>query len=326
MNPIKFAIRRPIRTLVLVVTLVGAGLLGCSKLSVGNIPPLNTPKIHAYLDYIGMHAKQMKGHIVGQLESYFHSHEEQSHEEPRKIVATCPKAKDVIITQPYVCQIRSQRHIEVRALVDGYLQEIKVGEGQAVKKGDVMFKIRPILYEARLNAEVAEAQYAQREYDNAKMMFDQKMVSDNELTLIAAKLAKANAKAELAKAELDFTNITAPFDGIVDRLAEREGSLIKERDILTTLSDNSVMWVYFNVPEAQYLEYMASLKQENEEQKIELVLANHTKFPQSGKIGAIEAKFNNETGNIPFRADFQEPGPPAASRSDWHHPDSPNFA
>src|SRR5208282_778161 len=129
----------------------------------------------------------------------------------------------------------------------------------------------------------------------------------NEVRLYEAKLAKAQAKADLALAELDFTNVTAPFDGIVDRLHEQLGSLIKERDILTTLSDNSVMWVYFNVPEAKYLEYKASLKHENEDQRIELKLANGDKFPQIGKIGAIEAKFNNETGNIPFRADFKNP-------------------
>ncbi len=67
------------------------------------------------------------------------------------------------------------------------------------------------------------------------------------------------------------------------------------------------MWVYFNVPEARYLEYMADPEQDKEEQKIELVLANGNKFPQTGKIGAIEANFNNETGNIPFRADFPNP-------------------
>ena len=308
MNPIRFAMRRPVITLMLVVTLVGGGVLGCSKMSAGNFPPLNTPKIYVYLDYIGTNAKQMKEYVVGQLESYFHKHEEQTHEEPRKVVVTSPKAKDVIITQPYVCQIRSQRHIEVRALDDGYLEEILVREGQAVKKGDVMFKIKPVLYKAKLDAELAEAQLAELEYDNTEMLFREKaVVSQNEVPLFKAKLDKAKAKADLAKAELDFTDIRAPFDGIVDRLHEREGSLIKERDILTTLSDNSVMWVYFNVPEARYLEYMASLKHDNEDQKIELVLANHNKFPQSGKIGAIEAKFNNETGNIPFRADFKNP-------------------
>ena len=69
------------------------------------------------------------------------------------------------------------------------------------------------------------------------------------MELFEAKLARAEAKADLAEAELNFTKVKAPFDGIVDRLHEQQGSLIKEGDILTTLSDNSVMWVYFNVPE-----------------------------------------------------------------------------
>ncbi len=71
--------------------------------------------------------------------------------------------------------------------------------------------------------------------------------------------------------------------------------------MLTTLSDNSVMWVYFNVPEARYLEYKAELAQHKDELQLELVLANGQKFPQPGQIGAIEADFNNETGNIAFR-------------------------
>ena len=69
--------------------------------------------------------------------------------------------------------------------------------------------------------------------------------------LFEAKLDRAKAKADLAKAELNFATVKAPFDGIVDRLHQQQGSLVKEGDILTTLSDNSVMWVYFNVPEAQ---------------------------------------------------------------------------
>jgi membrane fusion protein (multidrug efflux system) len=72
------------------------------------------------------------------------------------------------------------------------------------------------------------------------------------------------------------------------------------------------MWVYFNVPEKRYLEYMANLKQ-NKDIKIELMLAGAKKFDQVGLLdpahgkGAIEADFNNETGNIPFRADFPNP-------------------
>ena len=133
------------------------------------------------------------------------------------------------------------------------------------------------------------------------------MVSTNEVALTYAERLRAKAKADLAQRELDFTEVKAPFDGLVDRLLQREGSLIKEGDILTTLSDNSVMWIYFNVPEKYYLEYMAHRKQHEKEDKIELVLANGDTFPQTGTIGAIEADFNNENGNIKFRADFPNP-------------------
>ena len=307
MNPIVFAMRRPVTTLMLVVSLISGGVLGLNKVRADIYPPQKTPKIYVYLDYIGTRAKQTKGYIVGQLESYFHTHKEEPHQEHHKIVVTSPEAQAVIITQQYVCQIHSQRHINVRALEGGYLQEISVKEGQAVKKGDSMFKIVPTLYQAKLDAESAEARLAQLEFNNTKKLFEQKVVSQNEVQLLDAKLAKAQAKAKLAGAELNFTNVRAPFDGIVDRLHEQLGSLVKEGDILTTLSDNSLMWVYFNVPEARYLEYMADLGKNKEIGQIELVLANGNKFQQFGKIGAIEAQFNNETGNIPFRADFPNP-------------------
>jgi membrane fusion protein (multidrug efflux system) len=228
--------------------------------------------------------------------------------EHRKIVVTSAKAMDVAITQPYVCRIHSQRHINVRALDSGYLQEISIKEGQAVKKGQSMFKILPVLYEAKYEAEKAEARLAELEYNNTKKLFEQNqaVVSQNEVAKFQAKLTKAQAMVKLAEAELNFTNVTAPFDGIVDRVHEQLGSLIKG-DILTTLSDNSVMWVYFNVPENQYLEYMANRKQHEAEDKFELVLADQTKFPQPGRLGAIEAKFNDETGTIAFRADFPNP-------------------
>ena len=73
MNRIMFAMRRLVKTLMLVVALIGGGVFGLYKMRV-DIPPLNTPKIYAYLDSMGMRAEQMKGYIVGQYESYFHKH------------------------------------------------------------------------------------------------------------------------------------------------------------------------------------------------------------------------------------------------------------
>ncbi len=245
--------------------------------------------------------------LLGMVGGCQEEESQEHHEEGRKVVATSPKVMDVTVTQRYVCQIHSQRHISIRALESGYLEEIKVKEGQSVKQGDLLFQVMPTLYQARLDAELAEAKLAQLEYNNTKRLLDEKVVSPNELMLSEAKLAKAQAKAKLAAAELNFAQIRAPFDGIIDRLREQQGSLIEEGAILTTLSDNRLMWVYFNVPEAMYLEYKSSSEKEKQDRVIELVLANGNKFPHSGKIGAIEADFNNETGNIAFRADFPNP-------------------
>lgn len=226
------------------------------------------------------------------------------HHASHRIIVTSPVEQDVTTTQQYVCQIHSSRHIEVRALQEGYLEAIKVNEGQTVEQGQLMFKILPVLYQARLESDVAEAQLAQVEYDNTQNLVQQNVLSVQELKLAQAKLSKAQANVKLAQAEKDFTEIKAPFDGIVNRQEEQLGSLIEVGDILTTLSDNSVMWVYFNVPEARYIEYKTSKESEI---SIELKLAGGTKFSQPGTIGAIEADFNNETGNIAFRADFANP-------------------
>src|SRR5262249_21626407 len=102
---------------------------------------------------------------------------EQPHRGRQKIVVTSPQAKDVIVTQQYVCQIHAQRHINVRALVDGYLKDVLVKEGQAVKQGEVMFEILPTLYQAKYDAEVAEVRLAQIELDNIKKLNAQKVVS-----------------------------------------------------------------------------------------------------------------------------------------------------
>lgn len=232
---------------------------------------------------------------------------EEHHHESHRITATTPQAQSVTLTQEYVCQIHSQRHIKVRALEMGYLEKIPVKEGQSVKEGDVLFTVMPVLYQSKLDAEKAEAKLAQLEYNNTKKLAQDNVVSPNEVALLEAKLAKTQAKVQLAEAELGFATVKAPFGGIVDRLYQQQGSLVQEGEILTTLSDNSVMWVYFNLPERRYLEYMAELNQNKGDVQIELKLASGEIFKHVGKIGAIEADFNNETGNIPFRADFPNP-------------------
>lgn len=294
MNPLSVVKRRPVIILGSFAALaIGVGL-GLTQLGASSSSGA----------LAGM--KSIRRFLNAKLPSQSHKEEGDAQNE-QKIVVTTPKVENVTITESFVCQIRSQRHIEVRTLDGGYINEIDIHEGQTVKKDDMMFKILPVLYKAKLDAENAKASVAQQKYKYTQQLAQDKVVSQNEVNLAKAEMDEAEAKAKFAAAELNFTEVRAPFNGIVDRLLLREGSLVKDGDVLTTLADNSTMWVYFNVPEKYYLHYMATKKERETDDKIELMLANGETFPEAGKIGAIEADFNNQNGNIKFRADFPNP-------------------
>ncbi len=233
-------------------------------------------------------------------------HEHAEEEEEPQLILTKPIRRDTIIARDYVCQIRSCRNIEIRALERGYLEKVSVNEGQRVKEGDLMFEILPRVYKASLKRAEAEAQVAKVEYENTERLLKSNVVSDKELQMAKAKWEQKLAEVSLADTHLGFTVIKAPFNGIMDRLRLRNGSLVNEGDLLTTLSDNNEMWVYFNVPEADYLEYSSTTPTE-EMKQVKLLMANGQMFDQPGHVNVIEAEFNNKTGTIPFRADFPNP-------------------
>jgi membrane fusion protein (multidrug efflux system) len=228
---------------------------------------------------------------------------DETKEEPTKFLVTSPIKKDTTITKEYVCQIRSIRNIEIKAQEKGYLQKIYVDEGQHVKAGQLLFQIMPNLYQAEMEKAEAEAQAADIEVANTQSLADRKIVSPNELALANAKAKKAKAELALAKVHLQFTDIRAPFDGIIDQLHLKLGSLVEEGELLTSLSDNDKMWVYFNVSEPEYLNYKMSANTK-EKMKVNLLMANKQIFKHPGIVETIEAEFNNETGNIAFRATF----------------------
>lgn len=230
----------------------------------------------------------------------------ESHHNITKYSVSSPIKLDTSITKDYVSQIHSIRHIELRALERGYLKDIYVDEGQTVKKGQKMFQIMPNVYQAELQKAEAEEDAASIEYKNTKLLADSDVVSPNELAMAQANFNKAKAEVAMAQTHLGFTSITAPFDGIMDHLHVREGSLLDEGELLTTLSDNSKMWVYFNVPEAEYLDYMLN-GHRDDKTEVSLLLPNNKEFNHKGRVETIEGEFNNETGNIAFRATFPNP-------------------
>lgn len=238
-----------------------------------------------------------------------HSHSAPEHEGHHKAgayPATRPLKTTATLTEDFVCQIRAHQHIELRALERGYLEEVLIDEGQPVTKGQPMFAIMKLVYEAELNKAKAEAEAARIEFENTKSLESKKVVSEQELALAAAKLEQAKAEVALREAHLKLSSVAAPFDGIMGLLKVRRGSLLEEGELLTTLSDNSEMWVYFNVTESEYLHFRAA-GEGGTPSKVQLVLANGQMFQHQGMVKTSSAEFNNETGTIMFRATFPNP-------------------
>ncbi|MDI1448426.1 efflux RND transporter periplasmic adaptor subunit [Polyangium sp. 6x1] len=233
-------------------------------------------------------------------------HEHQEHPEQGKFLVTSPLRKDTELTRDYVAQIRAIQHIELRALEKGYLQGTFIDEGHQVEKGAKMFQIMPMIYQAEVQKANAEAELTAIELKNTKLLADKNVVSPNELALAKAKLSKARAEVALAATHKSMTEIRAPFDGLVGRFQVRMGSLVDEGELLTTLSDNSKVWVYFNVSEVEYLKYESQPDHEKTT-TVKLQMADGQIFDQPGTVETIEADFNNETGNLAFRATFPNP-------------------
>lgn len=227
-------------------------------------------------------------------------------EEVNVYTVTSPLKIDTSFIKEYVSQIKSVRNIELRAQEKGYLQNIYVDEGQTVKAGQLLFKIMPKMFEAELLRAQAETKAAEIELQNTKLLSDKNVVSKNELYMAKAKLDAANAATSLAKIHLGLTEIRAPFDGTIDRIPLKIGSLVDEGALLTSLSDNSQMFAYFNVSEPEYLNYASAIKEKGKQQ-VDLMMANNELLKSKGTVETVESEFNNETGNIAFRARFANP-------------------
>ena len=224
-------------------------------------------------------------------------------EEIGKYIVTNAAVIDTSFTKEYVSQIKSIRNIEIRTQEKGFLQNIYVDEGQYVNAGQILFRIMPKMYEAELLKAQAEANGAEIELLNAKTLADKNIVSKNEQALAKAKLDMAKAEVAMAKLHLSFTEIRAPFAGTIDRIPKKLGSLVEEGELLTSLSDNNKVFAYFNVSEPEYIEYQTNVKDRGDS-SVGLLLANGEPLKYKGKIELIESEFDNETGNVAFRACF----------------------
>jgi membrane fusion protein (multidrug efflux system) len=232
-------------------------------------------------------------------------------------------ARDTVLLHEYVGDIQAVRNVEIRARVPGFLDKIYVDEGQEVRKGQPLFGLndeeyRAELAKARANRQsaIAEAKAAELELDRVRLLVDKKVISKTELDVARTKLNAAHARIEEARSaeanaaiRLSYAHVKAPFDGIIDRIPLKTGSLVEEGTLLTSVSDNRAVFTYFNVSEGEYLEYVKARQGHpgRNSREVTLVLADGSTYPHPGKIETMEGEFDASTGSIAFRARFPNP-------------------
>ncbi|CCH54599.1 membrane fusion protein [Fibrisoma limi BUZ 3] len=232
-----------------------------------------------------------------------------------------PVVTDTLYTKEYVADVQAVQNVEIRSRIEGYLDRIHVDEGAFVRKGQLLFSVNNPAYreelikaQASLKNAIAEAKAAEVELKSVSILIGKKIVSPIEQEKAEAKVAALQARideartaATGAKLKLALTQIRAPFDGIVDRIPNKAGSLVDEGTLLTTLSDNRQVFAYFNVPENEYLDFVTA-RDAVRKSPVSLILANDQVHASRGNIEKIDGQIDRATGNIAFRARFANPG------------------
>lgn len=230
-----------------------------------------------------------------------------------------PITKDTSYSDEYVADIQSVKYVEVRSKVKGYVEKIHVDEGQTVKEGQLLFTLNALEFEkevqkaeAAYKSATADFKAAEVELANVQKLVEKSIVSKAEQDVIKAKadalkadMEEALVNKEQAVLQLSFSNIKAPYNGVINRIPNKVGSLIAEGDMLTSISDSHEVFAYFNLSEIDYLDYISS--GEKQTKVVSLKLANHALYNHDGKIEMIESEFDHGTGNIAFRARFPNP-------------------
>ena len=228
------------------------------------------------------------------------------------------------LSTSYPATIKGRQDIEIYPQVSGKLTELCVSEGQHVKKGQPLFIIDQVPYQAALrtaeaNVEAAKASLANAEltYESRKALYAEEVVSEFDLN--TAENSYLSAKAQLAQMEaqevnarnnLSYTVVTSPSDGVVGTLPYRVGALVSSSipQPLTTVSDNSVMYVYFSMTENQLLglirQYGSKDKALEQMPAIKLTLSDKSEYAHEGRIETISGVIDQSTGSVSIRAAF----------------------
>lgn len=228
------------------------------------------------------------------------------------------------LTSTFSATIQGKQDIDIRPKVQGYITDVHIKEGSFVKRGQTLFTIDQAPYQAALETAIANVDVAQAAVDAAELtttskeeLFRQNIISEFDLNMARMQLASQKATLAQAKANetnarnnLSYTLVKSPADGVVGTLPFRVGTLVSPSDStpMTSVSDNSEMYIYFSMTESQVL----SLTREhgsldaalNAMPSIELQLSDGTIYKEKGRIEAISGIIDPTTGSVTVRAKF----------------------
>lgn len=230
------------------------------------------------------------------------------------------KEKDTLVNNQFVTDIQAKKNVDIRSRIGGIIEHIYVNEGQFVHHGQTLFKISDaelrmelLKADATLKQTDADVRVAEVELKQIQSLHTKKFVANNELEMVKAKLSSAKAKHAFADAErktvlqkISFTRVIAPFDGVIDVIPHKEGSLVENGTLLTTLSQLNEVYAYFSIPENLYFELLANDKIGNH-QKIELTLPNGVNYQFNGALKTAEGEIDRTTGSIRYKVLFPNP-------------------
>ena len=237
------------------------------------------------------------------------------------------KRSDTEVKQLFTASIQGRQDIEIRPQVQGKIVSVDVKEGQEVKRGQTLFTIDAVPYRtalaqasAQVSAAMASSATAKLNYEGKKRLFDQKVVSKHELQLAYNTWLDAQAQISLARAaeasarnNLSYTVVKSPANGVVGTLPFRQGALVGPdiTQALTTISDNSLMYVYFSMDETQFLgllrKYGSTAQVISKMDAVGLQLSDGGMYDKPGKVASISGVINKTTGSVSLRADFPNP-------------------
>lgn len=227
----------------------------------------------------------------------------------------------------YSATMTGKEIVEVRPQVSGLITKILIKEGDKVKKGQPLFVIDQVPYQAALNtaeaalesAKAAEAT-AQLNYDSRKQLRDEQVISDFDLqtsyqSLVSAKARVSEARAQLTNARnsLGYTVVRSPLTGVAGMIPYHVGALVSSNitEPLVRVSDDNEMLVYFSMSEREIMDLtMANGSMENyvdQMPTVKLKMTNGSEYDQEGKVDAVSGLVDEGTGAVSLRATFPNP-------------------